>query len=125
MTMARILIADDDAHTRRIMTMWLRQNGHDVTEAHDGAEALEVIETGTFDLLISDMNMPRLNGLGLAKAVREKLNLELPILMLSSRCDQAGLQTEVRPFGVRLFPKPFVPSRLVLEIERMLVGSMA
>lgn len=123
--MARILIAEDDAHTRRIMSMWLQQNGHEVTETRDGVEAMETVETGAFDLLISDMNMPRLNGLGLAKAVREKLGLELPMLMLSSRCDQAELQSEVQPFGVRLFPKPFVPSRLVLEIERMLASPVA
>lgn len=123
--MARILIAEDDAHTRRIMSMWLTQHGHEVIETTDGMKALAQLESLTVDLVISDMNMPNLNGLGLAKGIREKLRLDVPILMLSSRCDQTELQEEVQPFAVRLFPKPFVPSRLVIEIERLLTSVVA
>lgn len=118
--MARVLIAEDDPHIIRVMSLWLRQHGHTVFETPNGAVALETLSREPVDVLISDMNMPEMNGLALSQAVREQLHLEIPILVLSSRCDLYELNEQVRPFGVQLFPKPFVPSRLVAEIDRLL-----
>jgi two-component system chemotaxis response regulator CheY len=118
--MAKIVIAEDDVHVIRVMTLWLTRHGHDVREGRTGREALARLGEETADILISDMNMPELNGLGLAKAVREELGLSIPILMLSSRCDQHELAEQTRKYGVQLYPKPFVPSRLLAEIDRLL-----
>ena len=123
--MARILVAEDDAHIIRIMSLWLRQHGHEVIETRNGADALKQLETESVDVIITDMNMPILDGCGLATGVRQQLKLDTPILMLSSRCDQFELRERTRPLGVTLYPKPFVPSRLVLEIDRLLAGDSA
>ncbi len=118
--MGRILIVEDEAHIARVMTMWLERHGHEIIHASNGTTALDVLSRESVDLIISDMNMPGLDGLGLVKAVREDRQRTLPILLVTARCDQAKLAEELEPYDVRLYRKPFVPSRLVADIERML-----
>jgi len=116
----KILIAEDEAHILRVMSMWLTRHGHKVLEAAHGAAALALLRAATVDLIISDMNMPVLNGLDLIRTVRNDLKLDVPILLLTARCDQEQLTERTVPFGVQLYPKPFVPSRLVADIDRLL-----
>ncbi|MFQ5592051.1 MAG: response regulator transcription factor [Phycisphaerae bacterium] len=118
--MARILMAEDEVHIARLLSLWLGRNGHTVIEARDGMIALQLLERENIDLMICDMNMPALNGAGLVKAVREERQMDVPILMVTARCDQTKLIEEMRPYNVVLYPKPFVPSRLVADIDRML-----
>lgn len=118
--MARILIVEDEAHILRVTSMWLERHGHDVLEAHDGAAAFALLQRENVDLIISDMNMPVMDGLELARTVREELALDVPILLLTARCDQGQLAKRLEPFRARLYPKPFVPSRLVADIDELL-----
>ena len=118
--MPRILIAEDEAHILRVLSMWLERHGYDVLGAANGAAALEILDNETVDMIISDMNMPGLDGLELVKAVREDRGLDVPFLLLTARCDQDKLASRLSPYGVRLYPKPFVPSRLVADIDRLL-----
>lgn len=118
--MARILIVEDETHIARVMSLWLGRHGHDVVMAANGLTALELLNAESVDLIITDMNMPGLDGLGLITRVREQLRLTVPILLLSARCDRDNLTEKLQPYHVQLFPKPFVPSRLVADIERAL-----
>lgn len=122
--MAKILVVDDDAHTVRIMSMWLSRHGHEVLEARDGADALGILDAEPVDLIISDMNMPTLDGFGLLKAIREERGLDAPFLLLSSRCDQAALARQIEPYCAQVCPKPFVPSRLVTDVASALAGEL-
>jgi two-component system response regulator AtoC len=58
----RILIAEDEVLSRRWITAWLRDMGYEVDEAKDGAEALDLIDRSRFDLVLSDIRMPRVDG---------------------------------------------------------------
>ena len=118
--MAKILIADDDAHIVRVLSMWLQRHGHEVVTATNGEAALETIDGTSVDLIISDMNMPVLDGVGLAKAVRAKVGAAIPIIVLTARCDQERLNEQLAVYGVRVYPKPFLPSQFVLEINQLL-----
>lgn len=118
--MAKILIVEDEAHICRVMSMWLTRQGHSVLQTSNGKMALDVLDRETVDIIISDMNMPILDGLGLAKTVRHKLGLKTPILLVTARCDQRALAEELKPLQVKTCPKPFVPSRLVADIEKLL-----
>ena len=122
--MAKILVVDDDAHTVRVMSMWLSRHGYEVLEARNGERALEILDEESVDLIISDVNMPALDGFGLLKAVREDRGLDVPFFVLSSRCDQAALAREMKPYHARVCPKPFVPSRLVADVESALGGGV-
>jgi len=121
--MASILIVEDDAHVLRVLSMWLARHGHDLLEARDGAQAREILTNTQVDLLVSDVNMPRLNGLELVEWVRSHKSESLPMILLSSRCDQDAIAAELRKHDVRMHPKPFSPSRLVVEIEQLLAPS--
>lgn len=121
--MPRILIAEDEAHILRVMALWLGRHGHEVLEAPNGAVALERLERETVDLIISDMNMPVKTGLDLVKAVREEHRSDVPFMLLTARCDQERLSKQLAPFKVHLYPKPFVPSRLVTDIDRLLAAA--
>jgi DNA-binding response OmpR family regulator len=116
---AKILIADDDAHIVRVMAIWLQRHGHECETARNGQEALEIVRAGDSEVLITDMNMPLLDGVSLAKAMRAE-GVSIPILMLTARCDQEALNEDLLAYGVRVFPKPFLPSQLVVEIDRLL-----
>lgn len=118
--MARILIAEDEVHILRVTSMWLSRHGHEILEATNGAQALALLEKAQVDLIISDMNMPVIDGLGLVRAVREDHGLTVPFLLLTARCDRVELLRVMEPYGVHLYPKPFVPSRLVADIDRFL-----
>jgi len=121
---ARILIVEDEAHIARVLAMWLVRHGHEVLEAPNGEDALETLAAEEVELVITDMNMPRLDGLGLIQAIREDRGLTVPILLLTARCDQAELVTRLEPYDVSIIPKPFVPSRLVADIGDLL-GTVA
>lgn len=118
--MAKILIAEDEAHIAHVLSVWLKRHGMETLEAGNGEAALKLLDAHPVDLLISDMNMPVMDGLTLVREVRAKYGHELPIVMLSARCDQGNLWRDFQPFNVQVFPKPFMPSRLVAEIERLL-----
>lgn len=123
--MARILVADDDAHIVRVMSIWLTRHGHEVLAVRDGKEALDLLTATPVDLIISDMNMPELDGIGFVKAVREKLRRQLPIMLLTARCDQEKLGQVLEGYNVRIYSKPFLPSQIVSEINELLLPASA
>lgn len=118
--MARILLVEDDVHMLRVLSMWLRKNGHQILEAHDGREATSIIDRESVDIVVSDINMPHMGGIELALWIRNERQLQTPIILLSSRCDQSQIASNLVPYGVTVHPKPFSPSRLVAQIESSL-----
>lgn len=123
--MARILIAEDDPHMMRVLSMWLARHGHDVLEASDGERARELLADTDVDLVVSDVNMPRVTGLELVEWLREHKEATIPVVVLSSRCDQLAISERLKPHKVRVHPKPFSPSRLMVEIEQLLSAQTA
>ncbi len=78
----RILVVDDDESIRRINTMFLLRAGYEVDSVEDGAVAWDTLNTCSYDLLITDNNMPNLTGLELLRKVRDN-NMALPVIMAS------------------------------------------
>ena len=91
----RILIVDDFSTMRRIVKNLLRDLGFNNTqEADDGQTALPMLKTGNFDFLVTDWNMPGMDGLSLLKAVRSDDNLkDMPVLMVTTE-QQSGRAAE-------------------------------
>lgn len=118
--MPKILVVDDEAHIVRVLAIWLGRHAYDVIAASNGAAALDILERERVDIIITDMNMPHVDGLELVRILREERGIDVPILLLTARCDQQSIVRQMRKHGVRVYPKPFVPSRLVADIDRML-----
>ena len=115
--MARILVVEDDRHISRVVGLWLKRNGHEVTIAYDGNRALEMIHADRPDLLITDVNLPGRDGLDLIRAARAARLLDHRAIVLTSRCDQLEIEAEAGKLGALVHPKPFSPQRLMEAIE--------
>jgi two-component system, chemotaxis family, chemotaxis protein CheY len=86
----RVLVADDSQTMRMLILFHLIKTmpGVKIIEAENGLEALEWLEQGDVDLILTDMNMPKMDGAGLIRAVREELKRETPIIIITTRGEQ-------------------------------------
>ena len=113
-----ILVADDDPHIRQLIVFALAKAGLDAIEAEDGESALSAVEAHHPDLLILDINMPRMDGIEVCRRLRAVGTL--PILFLSSRDDEID-----RVLGIELgaddyVTKPFSPREVVARVMAIL-----
>jgi DNA-binding response OmpR family regulator len=108
----RILLAEDDARVRAFVVEELELAGGSVTQAEDGAEALCLLQSAEYDLLVTDVRMPRLDGWTLAERARS-LWSDLPVLYVSAWSDLTP-----RPVtGAELLNKPFRPTELIQRVQ--------
>lgn len=94
-----ILIVDDDASLSDALARWLRSEGFEVRTAYDGMQALRKVEENQPDLVLADVSMPVLDGIGLA---REVMRMGIPVVLLS-----AAVSRKAAPAGVPFVAKPF------------------
>lgn len=119
--MARILIVDDSTTMRQMVSFTLADAGHEVTEADNGVKGLEVARTRRFDLVITDVNMPGMNGLDLVKSLRQLPDFKFtPILVLTTESAQ-DLKSRGREAGATgWIVKPFSPEVLLSTLKKVL-----
>jgi two-component system chemotaxis response regulator CheY len=116
-----VLIVDDEAHVLSVMGLKLRAAGLEVITALDGQEALELATASRPDVLISDYNMPKLNGLELCRALEANpATAAIPTLLVTSREHDVG-EKEIAGTSIRMvLGKPFSPNRLVAAVKELL-----
>ena len=117
-----ILVVDDDPHIRDLLSFALRKAGMTVAEAGDGEAALAMVEAAMPDLMILDINMPRLDGLDLCRRLRGAGGdkARLPILFLSSRDDEVDRIVGIEIGGDDYVVKPFSPREVVARVGAIL-----
>jgi CheY-like chemotaxis protein len=117
-----VLIVDDEFLTRNMLSIMLSQIGHDVTEAEDGLEALEMLQKDRPDVILMDWMMPRCDGLSATKTIRSLANMsDLPIIFLSAKMDGATIKAGMEA-GVNSFlTKPVSYNDLVQNLQNVLV----
>ena len=119
--MPRVLAVDDSASMRQMVSFTLKGAGFDVTEACDGQEALDHAKKNSFDLVITDVNMPRMDGLTLIKELRALPQCRFtPLLLLTTESSEEK-KAEARSAGATgWLVKPFDPEKLLATIKRVL-----
>jgi two-component system chemotaxis response regulator CheY len=120
----KMLVVDDFESMRRIVKQVLNDIGFkDVTLADDGATALPLLKNGDFGFLITDWNMPQMEGIDLVKAVRADPRLKgMPILMVTAEAKREQI-IEAAQAGVNDYiVKPFTPDTLRAKIEKVFAG---
>ncbi len=115
-----ILIVDDSQSMRQLVKMTLTGAGHQVIEAVDGRDALTKLTGQKINLIISDVNMPNLDGIGLVKAVKANPAYRFtPISMLTTESEQ-GKKAEGQAAGAKAWiVKPFQPQQLLSAVEKL------
>ncbi len=122
--MGRILIADDEEHILEVMMDVLEAAGHDVVGVPDGAEAVDQFKTKTFDLVLLDVVMPKLDGYHAAQKIRGLPNSP-KIIIVTSR-DYDGDKHALQAAGADAYlPKPFANKDLVSVVENLLNGKLS
>ena len=119
--MASILAVDDSASMRQMVTFTLKNAGHDVTEAEDGVQALGIAKGKSFDLVITDVNMPNMDGITLIKELRALPAFKFtPMLMLTTE-SSGEKKTEGKAAGATgWIVKPFNPDQLIGTVTKVL-----
>jgi two-component system chemotaxis response regulator CheY len=120
--MAVIVLAEDDVHILRVVSIWLKQNRHTVLEARNGREALSLVLEHRPDVLVADVNMPVMDGITLVRTCADQALPRMGTIVLTSRCDQREIHANLQGMNVVLHPKPFSPSRLVGDVEKLIAG---
>ena len=120
--MASILVVEDDESLRRLFEQMLVRAGYEVTIAADGAKALKLIETTVFDVMITDLIMPEMEGLSLLRELRNKKS---PMKVIAMSGGGRGSATDYLEMAKMLgaaetLPKPFTGQQLIDTIERVL-----
>ena len=114
----RLLVVDDEDGIRAIIRKYAEYEGHTVTEAADGMEAVLKVKNDEFDLIIMDIMMPELDGFSACRQIRK--TSDVPILMLSARGEEYdrinGFELGIDDYVV----KPFSPRELMLRIDAIL-----
>lgn len=116
-----IMTVDDAVTMRKLISITLREAGHTVLEAEDGAVALSALSQQKVDLIISDVNMPKMNGVELTRKLREtSLHRSTPILILTTESD-ATVKAQAKTAGATgWIVKPFKPDQLLEVVRRVL-----
>lgn len=117
-----ILTVDDSATMREMMLKSLSAMGFDVVQAVDGKDALEKLETLTPTVIITDINMPRMNGISLISEIRRGgTSRRTPILVLTTETDPLWKSEAKRVGATGWITKPFDPDRLAEVIRKVIV----
>ena len=116
--MAKILVCDDDKEIVEAIEIYLTQDGHQVLEAYDGIEAVEILKKESVDLLIMDIMMPRMDGIRATLKIREKHNI--PIIILSAKSEDADKILGLNIGADDYITKPFNPLELTARVKSQL-----
>ncbi|HMN77887.1 MAG TPA: response regulator [Burkholderiaceae bacterium] len=119
--MHSILAVDDSASMRQMVSFTLKSAGYQVVEAVDGQDAWEKSVGRDFDLVLTDQNMPRLDGIGLTKKLRENPKFKAtPILILTTESSEQMKQAGRSAGATGWLVKPFDPSKLIEVIRKVI-----
>ena len=113
--MSKILVCDDDKAIVDAIEIYLSQEGYEIKKAYDGAEAIQMLEKESFDLLIMDVMMPKLDGIRATLKIREKNNM--PIIILSAKSEDADKILGLNIGADDYVTKPFNPLELVARVK--------
>ncbi|TFE29912.1 response regulator transcription factor [Cohnella luojiensis] len=113
-----VLIVDDDREIANLIDIYLRNEGYETAQAHDGEEALDKLASRSYHLVVLDIMMPKMNGMEVCRRIRETASI--PILMVSAKAEDMdkilGLMTGADDYVV----KPFNPLELVVRVKTLL-----
>jgi len=117
----RVLVVDDEIHIVHVVAIKLRNNGYEVITADNGAEAFELAQQESPDIIVMDYQMPVMNGLELVKELREnEMTKDIPVILLTARSFAVSKEQQDELQISTCLSKPFSPRELLGYIEDIL-----
>jgi len=121
--LTKILIVDDSLSARNSLSELAKDAGYNVTLARDGLDALNSLRSETPDLVLTDLEMPRMNGLELTSSIRDDNNLShLPVVMVTSRTTQKHKEQALSAGIDAYVTKPYTTEDLMSVVDQQLKG---
>jgi two-component system, OmpR family, alkaline phosphatase synthesis response regulator PhoP len=121
-----IVVADDEVHIVQVVAIKLRNNGYTVLTACSGTEAWEILKDTQCDALVTDYQMPGMNGVELIEKLRsEPSTASLPVIMLTARGFAVDQEQKTRLGLAHCLSKPFSPRELLMSLEETLAAATA
>jgi two-component system cell cycle response regulator CpdR len=117
--LASILLAEDDKAVREFVSRALRQDGHDVTAVSDGQQALNVLNTGKFDMMLADIVMPQVDGIALALKASKDYP-DLPVLLMTGYSAERQRAHNLDALVYDVISKPFTLKKICETVRRVL-----
>jgi len=121
----KVLLVDDSGTMRTIQKRCLGKLGiaeEDIVDAEDGQVALQLFEKQAFDVVLSDWNMPNMDGLTLLKEIRKR-NQQIPVIMITTEAERARVVTAIQAGCSDYLVKPFTPDGLKEKLEKWVTVS--
>jgi two-component system, chemotaxis family, chemotaxis protein CheY len=117
----RIMTVDDSASVRQMVSFTLRDAGFEVVEAIDGKDALSKLRTASVHMVITDLNMPNLDGIGLIRSIRADMTHKFtPVIMLTTESQDSKKQEGKSAGATGWIIKPFKPEQLLAVVRKVL-----
>ena len=117
----RILTADDSASIRQMVTFTLKKEGYEVVESVDGKDALSKLNGNPVHMVITDLNMPNLDGIGLVKGIRANPAYRfIPIVLLTTESQESKKLEGKQAGATGWIVKPFKPEQLIAVVKKVL-----
>ncbi len=117
-----ILVVDDSTSLRQVVAIALKKEGYEVIEASDGQDALDKLTGGKIHLVISDVNMPRMDGITFVKELKKRPEYKFtPVIMLTTESGD-DMKTAGREAGVKAWVvKPFKPEQMLTAVSKLIL----
>lgn len=117
----KILIVDDCDTTRKLLSYIIKERGHVILGASNGIEALEVLAANPVDLVVTDLNMPQMDGFELSRNLKDnKAYKDIPIVMVTTEAGEVDRKMGIDSGVSTYLTKPISPQKLLYEIEKLL-----
>ncbi|MBI3359758.1 MAG: response regulator [Chloroflexi bacterium] len=119
--MAKILIAEDERDIRDLIAFTLRYSGHEVVQANNGEEAVNLALQEKPDLVLMDVRMPRMTGYEACRVIKANDEIKhIPVVFLSAKGQEAEVQTGLEVGATDYILKPFAPDQLAKRVAELL-----
>lgn len=116
----KILFADDEETLRSLLRIILEKGGYEMLEAGDGKAALEQVKKNRPDLVILDINMPKMNGFDVLEHLKkDPKTRDIPVIMLTTRSGQGDIEEAMELDADQYIPKPFDSEKLISKIQQI------
>jgi CheY-like chemotaxis protein len=123
MSAKNLLVVDDSATARMLITLTLKKNsGYRITEAGDGTEAVDKLGSESFDLVLTDVKMPKMDGLELIKHIRSKHSPEVPIIVITTKGEESDRDQGLKLGANAYLSKP-VNGIQLMELVKKFLGN--